>query len=63
MTTAMLVSAAGAVPVALPVLPARTLHAVPLQKINYDLGETIAWPRIVALVAANTVRCQRRSGS
>jgi hypothetical protein len=51
MTTAMLASAAVAVPIALPVLPARTLHSVPLQKINYDLGETIAWPRLVALVA------------
>ena len=27
------------------------MHAVPLQKINYDLGEEIAWPRLVALVA------------
>jgi hypothetical protein len=46
--------AAGAVlsaPVALPVLPARALDAVPLQKINYDLAETIAWPKLVALVA------------
>ena len=50
MTMAMLVSAAGAVPVAIPVLPADTLHAFPLQKINYDLGETIAWPAMVALV-------------
>jgi hypothetical protein len=24
---------------------------VPLQKINYDLGEEIAWPKLVALVA------------
>jgi hypothetical protein len=24
---------------------------VPLQKINYDLAETIAWPKLVALVA------------
>jgi 4-amino-4-deoxy-L-arabinose transferase-like glycosyltransferase len=50
MTVAMLVSAAGAVPVAIPVLPADTLHAFPLQKINYDLAETIAWPAMVALV-------------
>ena len=35
----------------LPVLPRRTLHTVPLQKINSDLGEQIAWPREVALVA------------
>ena len=51
MTAGMLASAAVGVPVAIPVLPAATLHAVPLQKINYDLGETIAWPRLVALVA------------
>jgi Dolichyl-phosphate-mannose-protein mannosyltransferase len=38
-------------PVAIPLLPARALHTVPLQKINYDLGEEIAWPRLVALVA------------
>jgi hypothetical protein len=50
MTTVMLASAAGAVPVSIPVLPAATLHAVPLQQINYDLGETIAWPRLVALI-------------
>ncbi|MGH3254672.1 MAG: glycosyltransferase family 39 protein [Streptosporangiaceae bacterium] len=48
---AMLVGAVVAAPIALPVLPARTLHTVPLQKINYDLGETIAWPKLVALVA------------
>jgi hypothetical protein len=38
-------------PVAIPLLPARALHTVPLQKINYDLGEEIAWPKLVALVA------------
>jgi len=27
------------------------LHTVPLQKINYDLAESIAWPKQVALVA------------
>jgi len=37
--------------VAIPVLPARALHTVPLQKVNYDLAETIAWPKQVALVA------------
>ena len=49
--TAMVAGAVLAAPVALPVLPARVLHTVPLQKINYDLGEEIAWPRFVALVA------------
>ena len=46
----MVAGAALAAPVALPVLPARALHTVPLQKINYDLAETIAWPKLVALV-------------
>jgi Dolichyl-phosphate-mannose-protein mannosyltransferase len=48
---AMLAGAVLAAPVALSALPARTLHTVPLQKINYDLAETIAWPRLAALVA------------
>jgi Dolichyl-phosphate-mannose-protein mannosyltransferase len=48
---AMVAGAALAAPAALPFLPARALHAVPLQKINYDLAETIAWPKLVALVA------------
>jgi hypothetical protein len=47
----MLISGAALVPVALPVLPASALRTVPLQKINYDLAESIAWPRQVALVA------------
>jgi hypothetical protein len=47
----MLISAAAFLPVALPVLPASVLRTVPLQKINYDLAESIAWPRQVALVA------------
>jgi hypothetical protein len=48
---AMLAGAVIAAPVTLPVLPARALHTVPLQKINYDLGEEIAWPKLVALVS------------
>ena len=48
---AMIVSAAIIAPVALPVLPAKALHTVPLQKINYDLAESIAWPKQVALIA------------
>ena len=47
----MLISGAVGALVAIPVLPARTLHTVPLQKVNYDLAETIAWPKEVALVA------------
>ena len=48
---AMVAGALPAAPVALSVLPARALHTVPLQKINYDLAETIAWPKLVALIA------------
>jgi hypothetical protein len=51
MGAALLAGGALAAPVALSALPARVLHTVPLQKINYDLGEEIAWPRLVALVA------------
>jgi hypothetical protein len=47
----MVAGAALGAPVALPLLPARALHVVPLQKINYDLGEEISWPSQVALVA------------
>jgi hypothetical protein len=49
---AMLAAAVIAAPVTLSVLPARTLHTVPVQKINYDLGEEIAWPKLVALVSS-----------
>jgi Dolichyl-phosphate-mannose-protein mannosyltransferase len=51
MSVAMVAGGLVTLPVALPVLPARALHAAPVQKINYDLGEEIAWPRLVALVA------------
>jgi hypothetical protein len=51
MGAAMVAGAVAAAPVALPVLPARALHTVPLQKINYDLAESIGWPGLVALVA------------
>jgi 4-amino-4-deoxy-L-arabinose transferase-like glycosyltransferase len=47
----LLVSSAVMLPVALPVLPAGALRTVPLQKINYDLAESIGWPRQVALIA------------
>jgi 4-amino-4-deoxy-L-arabinose transferase-like glycosyltransferase len=51
MGAAMLAGAVIAAPITLSVLPARALHTVPLQKINYDLAETIGWPKLVALVA------------
>ena len=51
MGAAMLVGGVVASTITMSVLPARVLHTVPLQKINYDLGETIAWPKLVGLVA------------
>jgi 4-amino-4-deoxy-L-arabinose transferase-like glycosyltransferase len=37
---------------ALPVLPLSALHSSPVIKANYDLGETIGWPRMVAQIAS-----------
>jgi len=51
MAAVMLACGAVGAPVAIPLLPVRVLHTVPLQKINYDLGEEIAWPKLVGLVA------------
>jgi Dolichyl-phosphate-mannose-protein mannosyltransferase len=51
MGAAILVGGIVAAPITLSVLPARALATVPLQKINYDLAETIGWPQEVALVA------------
>ncbi len=38
-------------PLSLPVLPANWLHTIPLQKINYNLGEEIGWPDLTKTVA------------
>lgn len=35
------------VPIVLPLMPAATLADVPLQELNYDLGEQIGWPTFV----------------
>ncbi len=51
LAAAMLVSCAALLPVAIPLLPASALRTVPMQKINYDLAESIGWPRQVALIA------------
>lgn len=49
---ALVISGLITIPLAIPVLPAKSLHSLALQKINYDLAETIAWPREVRQVAA-----------
>jgi hypothetical protein len=50
-TAGLVITLALSLPVALPLLPARTLHTTQLQRINYDLGEQLAWPRLVRLVS------------
>ena len=35
-----------------PLLPAAAGHVIPLQDVNSDLGEQIAWPREVALIGS-----------
>ncbi|MDP9295661.1 MAG: glycosyltransferase family 39 protein [Actinomycetota bacterium] len=38
-------------PLSLPVLPPSVLADVPLQALNYNLGEVVGWPRFVRIVA------------
>jgi hypothetical protein len=47
----MIAASLVSLPIAVPVLPASVLRTVPLQKINYDLAETIGWRHQAALVA------------
>ncbi len=47
----VIVFAALFLPLSLPVLPAHWLHTVPLQKIDYNLGEEIGWQDLTATVA------------
>jgi hypothetical protein len=47
----VLVFAAILLPLSLPILPPRVLATVPLQKLNYNLGEEIGWPDLVTKVA------------
>ncbi|HZD01711.1 MAG TPA: glycosyltransferase family 39 protein [Actinomycetes bacterium] len=49
---ALMIGGLVAVPVALPVLPASALRTVPLQSVNYDLGEQIGWPELSRTVVA-----------
>ncbi len=40
------------VPLSLPILPASTLATVPLQNVNYNLGEMVGWPHMVGQIGA-----------
>jgi hypothetical protein len=46
-----MVAAAVSMVISLPLLPAAALARLPVQKVNYDLGEEIGWPSQVALLA------------
>lgn len=39
-------------PLSLPILPASTLATVPLQSVNYNLGEMVGWPHMVGQIGA-----------
>ena len=45
------VPAALFLPLSLPILPANWLATVPLQSVNYNLGEEIGWPELTKTVA------------
>jgi hypothetical protein len=40
------------IPLSLPIFPASSLATIPLQKVNYNLGEMIGWPHMVAEIGA-----------
>ena len=48
---AIVLTAAVAVPLALPVVPVNSLHATPIADVNEDAIETVGWPELVRLVA------------
>jgi hypothetical protein len=48
---AIALSAAGSVLVALPVVPLGALYRTPIVSVNYDTGETVAWPTYVQEIA------------
>jgi hypothetical protein len=52
-------------PAALPILPPRILATVPLQSINYDLGEQVGWPQLTQRVASvyRSLSPQERAGA
>jgi hypothetical protein len=48
---ALVFSATSSVLVTLPVVPLGTLHRTPIVSVNYDTGETVAWPTYVGEIA------------
>ena len=61
---AALVLTAIGLPIVLPILPLAQLHASPVVALNYDAGETVAWPAFVSQIAgvyAGIPQSQRRT--
>jgi 4-amino-4-deoxy-L-arabinose transferase-like glycosyltransferase len=48
---ALVLTATSSVLITLPVLPLGALHRTPIVAVNYDTGETIAWPTYVQQIA------------
>jgi 4-amino-4-deoxy-L-arabinose transferase-like glycosyltransferase len=48
---AILIAGVIDLPISVPILPAAALATLPLQKLNYNLGETIGWQQLVATTA------------
>ncbi|MGV9679298.1 glycosyltransferase family 39 protein [Nocardia sp. NPDC003482] len=57
-----LVNAAMAVVLFLPVFPVAALAHSPIVAVNYDMGETVGWPDLVAQVAAARARYAPSAG-
>jgi 4-amino-4-deoxy-L-arabinose transferase-like glycosyltransferase len=53
------------VPVTLPIVPAADLHDTPIVAVNYDAGETVAWPTYVREIAAvyRSIPAAQRAGA
>jgi Dolichyl-phosphate-mannose-protein mannosyltransferase len=52
LAAALLLSAFGSLYYGLPLVPLRTLHNTSIVSVNYDIGETVAWPTYVREIAA-----------
>jgi len=50
--TFVIVLGAITIPLSLPIFPASSLATVPLQNVNYNLGEMIGWPHMVGEIGA-----------
>ena len=52
LAAAFVITAASSLYLGLPVVPLRSLHDTSVVSLNYDIGETVAWPAYVREIAA-----------